>query len=149
METGANIPTLSTVAEGVRDRMPKQCKQWVRNGDCYIHQEFMLQNCRESCMAGGSVNGEYIKNKNTYCYEGTLLLVDSNKNILFIYLLFIIYYLLLITYYLLFIIYYLLFIIYYLLFIIFYLLFIIYYLLFIIYLFICRTHVSRQGSRLS
>ena len=51
--------TLSVVSTTVRDRMPRQCRKWVRNGDCYLHQAFMLQNCRESCMAGGYVNGEH------------------------------------------------------------------------------------------
>lgn len=51
--------TLSAVATTVRDRMPRRCRKWVRHGDCYLHQAFMLQNCRRSCMAGGYVNGEY------------------------------------------------------------------------------------------
>lgn len=51
--------TLSAVTTTVRDRMPQQCRKWVRNGDCYLHQAFMLQNCRKSCMAGGYVDGGY------------------------------------------------------------------------------------------
>ena len=51
--------TLYAVTTTVRDRMPEQCRKWVSHGDCYLHQEFMLQNCRESCMAGGYVDGEY------------------------------------------------------------------------------------------
>ena len=50
---------LSTVPTTARDRMPQECQAWVKNGDCFLHQEFMLQNCRESCMAGGYVNGKY------------------------------------------------------------------------------------------
>ena len=51
--------TLFAVTTTVRDRMPEQCRRWVNHGDCYLHQEFMLQNCRESCMAGGYLDGEY------------------------------------------------------------------------------------------
>ena len=50
-----NFPTVPTIG---RDRMPQECQAWVKNGDCFLHQEFMLQNCRESCLAGGYVEGK-------------------------------------------------------------------------------------------
>ena len=50
-------PAIFETGLSVKGDMPS-CKQWARDGDCETHQEFMLQNCRQSCKAGGYVNGE-------------------------------------------------------------------------------------------
>ena len=35
----------------------KSCPEWASRGDCDTNQDYMLQNCRNSCRAGGVVNG--------------------------------------------------------------------------------------------
>ena len=69
---------LSTVPRTGRDRMPEECQTWVKNGDCFLHQEFMLQNCRESCMAGGYVNGKCTVNETFKRVSITLLMTKQN-----------------------------------------------------------------------
>ena len=79
---GVNVfDNISTVPTTGRDRMPQECQAWLKNGDCFLHQEFMLQNCRETCLAGGYVRGKCtFKQKHI---RGSILSIFINSLVVF------------------------------------------------------------------